>query len=147
MEKVLELLQSSRTEGEYHYGHVDGEENLEVLLEKFRQVSGMYFPTKGRTSRSTDKSSHFSEIRPLFSLKGKGGKGVSIDFNGMPFTVESNTEKMCMFGKDTKAKAKQKAKDSIVVSQPNEHGYHAISVVKRKPRHQVSKKNDCPSVS
>ena len=37
MEKVVEILQGKRKEGSYHYGYVDGEENLEVLFEKFRQ--------------------------------------------------------------------------------------------------------------
>ena len=141
MEKVLEYLQDSRKDGKYLYGHVDGEENLEVLLEKFRQVSGMYFPTESKRCRSTDSGAHFSERRPLFSMK---GKFIDISFCGIPFTAESTTNKTCLFGKDNNAKAKQRKKDSMVPAQPNEHGYQA-TIIKRKPRHQVSKKKDCPA--
>ena len=142
MEKVVELLQESRKEGEYYYGYVDGEENLEVLFEKFRQVSGMYFPTEHKRARTTDSGSHFSEVRPIFSLK---GKAINIEFCGMPFTSEATTNKTCLFGKDTKAKTKQKKKASNLPSQPNEHQYHAKETIKRKPRHQVTKKKDCPA--
>ena len=51
-----------------------------------------------------------------------------------------------MFGKDTKAKAKQKKENTP--SQPNvynEHGYNLSTPTKKKPRHQVTKKKDCPA--
>ena len=140
----MELLQCNRKEGGYHYGYVDGEENLEVLFEKFRQVSGMYFPTVSKRSRENDGGSHFSVARPLFSLS---GKYINIEFSGMPFTSEATTDKTCMFGKDTKAKSKQAKKDRVAL-QPmvyNEHGYNAVSSTKKKPRHQVTKKKDCPA--
>ena len=138
MEKVTQLLQGSRKEGNYFYGFVDGEENLEVLLEKFRQISGVYFPTEHKRARATDSGAHFSEVRPLFSLK---GKNINIEFCGTPFTSEGTTNKTCMFGRDTKAKAKEKNKNNTQ-SQPlvyNEHGYNLTSI-KKKPRHQVTKK-------
>ena len=144
MEKVVELLQCMRKEGGYYHGHVDGEENLEALFEKFRQVSGMYFPTVNSRSRENDGGSHFSVARPLFSLS---GKYINIEFSGMPFTSEATTDKTCMFGKDTNAKSKQKKKDRAAL-QPmvyNEHGYNAVSSKKKKPRHQVTKKKDCPA--
>ena len=89
MEKVVEILQGKRKEGSYHYGYVDGEENLEVLFEKFRQVSGIYFPTERSRSRESDGGSHFSVARPLFSLK---GKYINIEFSGIPFTSEGTTD-------------------------------------------------------
>ena len=143
MDKITDLLGGMRKEREYFYGYVDGEENLEVLLEKFRQVSGLYFPTETSRARSTDSGAHFSESRPLFSLK---GKTINIEFSGIPFTSEATTNKTCMFGKDTKAKAKQKK--GSTPSQPNvynEHGYNLTSVIRKKPRHQVTKKKDCPA--
>ena len=72
MEKVTDLLEGMRKEGEYYYGYVDGEENLEVLLEKFRQVSGVYFPTEHKRARTTDSGSHFSELRLPFQSQSKG---------------------------------------------------------------------------
>ena len=143
MDKITDLLGGMRKEREYFYGYVDGEENLEVLLEKFRQVSGLYFPTETSRARSTDSGAHFSESRPLFSLK---GKTINIEFSGIPVASEPITNKSCMFGKDAKAKAKQKKGNTP--SQPNvynEHGYNLTSGIRKKPRHQVTNKKDCPA--
>ena len=142
MEKVLQILNGYRHEGTYHYGYIDGYEEYEDFLEKYRQVTGMYFPTEHSRSRSSDGGSHFSELRPMFNLKGN----IAIDFCGVPFTAEGTSVKSCMFGKDTKATAKEKKKNSdMQASTLNEHQYHQASQVKKKPRHQVTKKKDCPA--
>ena len=136
-------LKDCKEKDGYCYGYVagvDGAEELENVLEKYRQITGMYFPTEHSRSRSTDSGSHFSEMRPLFSLKGK----ITIDFCGVPFTSESTSVKNCMFGKDTKATAKEKKKNVTPASTPNEHQYES-TIRKKKPRHQITKKKDCPA--
>ena len=143
MEQIVEkFLQNCHLTDGYYHGFIDGSTNLDSFLEKYRQCTGIFFAIEHNRSRKTDASSHFSEAsRPLFNLSGK----VPIDFCGIPFTSEGTTVKSCMFGKDTKAAAKQKKiekeEENTIVG--NDH--HYLKKNKSKSRIQVSKKKDCPA--
>ena len=139
MDKVLQCVNNLQERDNYYYGYVDSPDSLDDLLERYRQVTGLYFPTATNRSRLSDSGAHFSNEnnkRPMFLMNGK----VPIDFCGTPFTAERTIIKSCMFGKDTKAKEKEKNKS--VNQTINEHQYQAPPI-KKKPRHQTTKKKDC----